>query len=849
MKKIVLIILLVISSLWGDVQNTLHLTQKEKKWLKSEPVIKFAVDPNWLPIEAIDPKTTKYEGMMADYLQKIQKLTTIEFQLVPTKTWKGSVELAKDKSVDMLAAVSITQEREKFLNFSNTTIRLTDAVIMKNTKALISDIIELKGLRIGVSKGTSVHNMLIKNYPQLKIVPLQGTYIGIDELNRGNIDAYVGNLEVINHIIVARNFLDLKVVLQLDHPRELHIALLKEYPNEALSIINKAINAISKEEFEQIRKAWIGLKANDEVDYIFLTKILFVVLILVLVIVYHNRHLQSKVDKKTQALQKQKENLERLMSQFDKNVIFSKTDLEGKIIYVSEAFCEISGYSKEELIGNTHSIMKDPSMPIEIYIYLWDNLVNQQSISLELKNRTKEGKSYWLETKFEPDYDKEGNHIGYSAIRTDITARKEFQELSEFLEEKVDERTSELNDERTFIDSLMNSQSNIVLATNGIQIKTVNKAFLDFFGVKDAEEFISTYGNCICDTFDKNAPKGFITREIDGKKWIDYVYENSSKIHKVMIEHNGKKYIFTITGDRFTFKDEVLKTAVFTNITELEKIKDEIESIHKNTKDSIEYASLIQYAIIPDNELFRKYFSEYIAIWHPKDIVGGDIYLFDELRDDNECLLMVIDCTGHGVPGAFVTMLVKAIERQITMMIKSDPDLVVSPAKILQIFNQHMKHLLKQEDENSISNAGFDGGVLYYNKQKNIVKYAGANTPLFYVQNNKVHTIKGDRYSIGYKKSDAGFEFKEHIIDISEDVQFYLTTDGYLDQNGGEKGFPFGRRKFSTMIEKHYMESLADQQEVFLEELYKYQGNENRNDDITLIGFKIKGFKRGINNE
>ncbi|MEA1918986.1 MAG: SpoIIE family protein phosphatase [Campylobacterota bacterium] len=201
-------------------------------------------------------------------------------------------------------------------------------------------------------------------------------------------------------------------------------------------------------------------------------------------------------------------------------------------------------------------------------------------------------------------------------------------------------------------------------------------------------------------------------------------------------------------------------------------------------------------------------------------------------------MLLVIDCTGHGVPGAFVTMLVKAIERQITSKINySDDD--VSPAKILSIFNQNMKQLLKQESIDSISNAGFDGGVIYYNKKDKILKYAGAETPLFYFEDDELKIIKGSRYSVGYRKCDMDYEYKEHTIEVKDGMQFYLTTDGYLDQNGGEKAFPFGKKRFKNAILENRTKTMAQQKEIYLETLKKYQADEERNDDVTFIGFKV----------
>jgi len=141
---------------------------------------------------------------------------------------------------------------------------------------------------------------------------------------------------------------------------------------------------------------------------------------------------------------------------------------------------------------------------------------------------------------------------------------------------------------------------------------------------------------------------------------------------------------------------KTLESKVQERTVDLEFAKKEIEEIHQHTQDSIEYASLIQRALIPDNTEFKKYFSDFLTIWQPKDVVGGDIYLFECLRNDDECLLMVIDCTGHGVPGAFVTMLVKAIERQVVSKIVNNEDHTVSPALILEYFNKSMKKLLSQ---------------------------------------------------------------------------------------------------------------------------------------------------------
>lgn len=580
-----------------ESKNSLNLSQREMLWLSKKTVIKFAVDPNWLPIESINKNSGNYEGMMADILNLVSDVSGMKFELVPTKKWNESLELVKNKDVEMLAAASITPKRKEFLNFSDKTIVLSDGVIMKNDANFITSLNDLKGLRIGVSKGTSLHNMLKKDYPTLILVPTKGIENGLEKLNKDEIDSFIGNLEVASHIIFKKHLFNLKVILKLESSRDLHIGLIKSMPIEARSIINKALKRITKEEFDTIRQRWIGLKINEEIDYTIFYKIALGVIILILFFVYWNRKLQQLVSKRTADLQEQKDKL----ALFNKNL---------------------------------------------------ESLVSQRTIALE-----------------------------------------------------------------------------------------------------------------------------------DAKK--------------------------------------------------------EVEEIHQLTRDSIEYAALIQNALIPEKSSFDIYFDDHLSLWSPKDIVGGDIYLFEELRGKHECLLMVIDCTGHGVPGAFVTMLVKAIERQVVSKIVNNEDLEVSPAWILSYFNKNMKRLLSQDNEDSISNVGFDGGILYYNKKDGVIKYAGAETPLFYFQDSELKVIKSDRHSVGYKKSDVNYEFKEHVIDIKDGMQFYISTDGYLDQNGGEKSFPFGKKRFQEIIKSTYTKSFEDQKNELVKTMQSYQGAENRNDDITVIGLKI----------
>ncbi len=274
----------------------------------------------------------------------------------------------------------------------------------------------------------------------------------------------------------------------------------------------------------------------------------------------------------------------------------------------------------------------------------------------------------------------------------------------------------------------------------------------------------------------------------------------------------------------------------------LEESKQEVETLLSHMQHSVNYAALIQSSLLPKENEIKQYFDEYFMIWEPKDVVGGDIIIIEELNNKDELLIMVIDCTGHGIPGALMTVLVKAIQRQMVATIKRTGE-DVSPAKLLSIFNSSIKHMLHQDSSETRNNVGFDGAILYYNKHKNLLRYAGANVPLFSVKNKELTLTQPDKESIGYKKSDASYEFTDHNIIIDSELTLYLSTDGFLDQNGGEHSFPYGKDRFIEALKQFNQDKMENQRANLLDELTFYQGTEDRNDDIAVFAFKVHPYE------
>jgi len=194
----------------------------------------------------------------------------------------------------------------------------------------------------------------------------------------------------------------------------------------------------------------------------------------------------------------------------------------------------------------------------------------------EIKNKTKDNQFYWTRSIITIIYDKNNKKVGYSSISQNITNTKAMEELTITLEQKVQLRTEELEKEKYFINSILNSQKQLIVTTSGKDIKSINKAFMNFYDVESLGEFINKY-NCICDTFNMRINKGSSEVKIDDRFWIQFILNNPTHSHKVLISRDNIEYIFSVTAININIDNEELVVSVFNDITQLENAKVEIE--------------------------------------------------------------------------------------------------------------------------------------------------------------------------------------------------------------------------------------------------------------------------------
>ncbi len=256
---------------------------------------------------------------------------------------------------------------------------------------------------------------------------------------------------------------------------------------------------------------------------------------------------------------------------------------------------------------------------------------------------------------------------------------------------------------------------------------------------------------------------------------------------------------------------------------------------HKNEKitKSIAYAERIQQAMLKSGDMLSDYLPESFILFRPKDVVSGDFYWASE--QNGKIIIAAVDCTGHGVPGAFMSMIGANLLNQI---VESEGE--TSPENILFKLHQGVNKSLHQEDTEN--NDGMDVSIISIDKENKTMEFAGANNPLIYFQNGEVQQIKGTKQGIGGTALKKGrqVKFEKHVISIEQPTHFYLFTDGYQDQFGGEEDRKFSIKRMRGLLTEIHQKKAVLQREILGKTITDWmRGTSKQIDDILVIGGKI----------
>lgn len=267
----------------------------------------------------------------------------------------------------------------------------------------------------------------------------------------------------------------------------------------------------------------------------------------------------------------------------------------------------------------------------------------------------------------------------------------------------------------------------------------------------------------------------------------------------------------------------------------IEEKNEALQRSHKKITDSIRTAKSIQYALLPFENRVNEAFENNFVIFLPKDIVSGDFYWLAQV--ENKTIVAVIDCTGHGVPGAFMTSMAYAMFNEIIISKK-----IYDPAQILEKLHEYVI-LAFQTQQNTNHQPGMDVCLCCLERLKNKevhITFSGAKRPLYFFRKDQdsINVIKGDRQSIGGWEHDPDRLFTNHALRLASGDLLYLTTDGFMD-TPSPKRWSFGNKRFIALLEEIHQKPMAHQHELMIKAWDDYRQGQEQRDDITILGIRL----------
>lgn len=263
---------------------------------------------------------------------------------------------------------------------------------------------------------------------------------------------------------------------------------------------------------------------------------------------------------------------------------------------------------------------------------------------------------------------------------------------------------------------------------------------------------------------------------------------------------------------------------------EIEVQSKQIEELYNQVTDSILYAKRIQEAILPSDDEIKKYLDEFMIFFRPKDIVSGDFYWF--AHKDDRSVIVAADCTGHGVPGALMSMIGSSLLNEIV----NDKG-VTQPSEILIALKAGVIKALNQSGETGETKDGMDIALATIDRTNKVVEYAGAYNPFFLIRKQEIIEIKADRQPIGIHFNDK--PFTNHRLEYQDGDIFYLFSDGYVDQFGGPSGKKFKWTQFKKLLLSIQDKPMDEQETILNTTIQNWMGEEEQIDDILVIGVRL----------
>ena len=500
----------------------IKLSQIEHDYLSKNKTINYCVNSNFMPIERINNNSVL--GITSDYINIFKEKLNINFNQIEIESTKDGLNKLLTKECDLVTFVQNSDNTNKLVNLSNSHLSFPFVLVTKIDKTFISSLNSLNGKRIAYVDDT-YKEILIKAYPQIEFVKVDSLKQGLKKVKNDEFFGLVEILPVVGHEIQKDFSNSLKISKEIFNNAYFSMATSKD--NIILNdILNKLFSSISNENKDSINNNWISVNYEKMVDY---EKVLIagmVFLLIIFIISLKNRQINNINSQ-----------MKKYIKIVDENVLTSSTDLDGNITYASEAFCEISGYTKDELIGQNHRIIRHSDMKESTYKELWETITSGKTWKGEIKNKKKNGDYYWVKASISPMFDNKGEIISYTAVRENITDKKIIEEIS-----ITDGLTNIYN--RRYFDEIFPKIINEAKRKNELVAFVFMdidhfKQYNDNYGHQKGDEVLINFAACLKQSLHRSSDYTF---RLGGEEFA-VVYQMETKEKAVEFANNLRKNI------------------------------------------------------------------------------------------------------------------------------------------------------------------------------------------------------------------------------------------------------------------------------------------------------------------
>ncbi|CAN5230310.1 hypothetical protein BH23BAC1_BH23BAC1_29010 [soil metagenome] len=521
------------------------------------------------------------------------------------------------------------------------------------------------------------------------------------------------------------------------------------------------------------------------------------------------KHSNLKLEEQVSEVERSQKRMQLLLENASEVITIYEKD--GVIRYISPSVQKILGYNPKELIG-IKDIIHVSNESVELYKGMFLNLVNnpREKVNIQLKYKKKTGEDVWLELTGTNLLSDPAVH-GLIVNSRDITERRRAEQ-----EQRM----------RTQMQALSENSPDLITRFN--------------------QQGVCFYINPVIEQYTLKNPDYFINKSIEEvelppdliHQWLKIINEVNEQQEKVSTEMSfpsemGDRVMQVNAIPEYNENNNLESVLVVSHdITERKAIELEIQSKNKKITESINYAKRIQGAILPNNHLITKIFPESFIYYKAKDVVSGDFPWFIQVGD---CYyIAAVDCTGHGVPGAFISLIGYFLLNDIVRSRR-----ISDTGVILDELDEAVTRTLRQDLVENSAKDGMDISLCKINPEKGVLEYAGAHRPLYLISKGELSEIKGNKFAIGGGVYKNQTNFTNNKVKITKGDSMFLCSDGFPDQFGGPENRKFGPHRLRDLLAKNHHLKMEQFQEMATNEWENWKGNNKQTDDVLLIGIKF----------